>query len=133
MKKNSLLVMAIVLAFGLTGCASMNQKPFNFNNKYATGNKFSDTMVTPDVANSMNSSDKSQLAQLINTANAHQVVTWRNHGDMYEFTSLNIFVNEQGKACRNYKIRSLIDDRESTMQGTACRAADANWLGVNVS
>lgn len=129
MKKLSLIIIS-VLSLTLAGCASSGHHEDIYHNYGNAGKNFSANLVTPTISNAMDDGDKSRFMQLLTTTGPHQATTWKNsyNGNLYEFTSLNIFVDDQGKPCRQYKMRVLIDGEESLLpQMTACRYQDTSW------
>jgi len=41
------------------------------------------------------------------------------------------FVTEDGRTCRHYQQRVMIDGQEQTVMGTACKTADGSWQVQN--
>lgn len=126
MKKQ--LALLAMFSFMLVGCAStqtneevpqvVNSGPIKDN---VTG------LVTTKVYESMTPDDRQQLAKLVTLSSIHHNESWKNDDNAYEFTSLNIFINGQGRPCRDYQFKTLLDGREQVMQATACRFEGAKW------
>lgn len=112
MKKIAMLfiVFAAVL---LAGCATT----MDANN--AASSKDSVAPINRD----MNSEDQTKLLKLIGSAKENATESWSG----YEFTSLKVYVNSQGEACRRYKLKttSWISGQEVTQ--TACRDSKGVW------
>jgi surface antigen len=132
------IFLLIIILLGLTACASTGSKPFAKTTGYMKhpiidSTDFSPTLVTSAaITNAMQPADQTQLVHLISTAKPNQVVTWKNvHGNLFEFTSLNVSVDEHGWPCRQYKMRALLRGYEQDMPAlTACRTDDGNWRAV---
>lgn len=133
MRKIYLFLVMMVFSLALTGCATMktNSSSAQIGSQHTYGKYvYSPTLVTPSLDEAMSDNDKKTLVQLISTANKHQVVTWKGDGrvDAFEFTSLNIFVDDHGRVCRTYRVRALVDGDETiTPDMTACRRLNGNW------
>jgi surface antigen len=136
MQKIFFLIFGALFVLNLSGCASMykmNMPPLAKGKHVYSKGIFSNTLVTASLANAMGADDKAHVVHLINTARLHQTETWKSDSssNAFEFTSLNIFVDDHGRACRTYKVRGLIYGSErGTSEMTACRMDDGNWQGI---
>ena len=84
-------------------------------------------LATTKVDQEMTPDDRKQLKSLVAYSKTKEVKTWKTSGDYYEFTSLNIYVNNEGKPCRQYQLKTLEGGRDHGFQATACRQEDASW------
>jgi hypothetical protein len=98
----------------LTGCATLAPKA-----------------VAPTlVSQGLSSDDAKQLNLMIDTVKDNQQATW--HSDdgkiLFQLTTSNTTVNDQGRPCRNYTLLVAPDySRKQQSTGVACRDDNAQW------
>lgn len=93
------------------------------------------TLVTPaqTLQQGLPSADQQQLNTVLNTAKDNQPQVWHtDNGDtLYQLTTTNTRVNDQGQPCRDYAL--LVDrkyHRKQTTTATVCRD-NGQWLVSN--
>ena len=115
----------------IIACATTNSNRIAFENAQ---NAITTNLVSKEIAQVMEDSDWNQLTILISTAKIHETVTWDNpsSGYAYNFSSLNIFVNAKGQACRTYQVKiKKLFLKKQTSPLTACRINDGSWKTVS--
>ena len=71
---------------------------------------------------------KAQQQALANNQTG-QTTTWSNPetGHSGTYTPTNTYTTPDGKTCRDYQQTVIIDGKEETATGTACKMADGTW------
>lgn len=118
MKSAKIILSLLVASAVLTGCATTTggTKPV------AEGT----TLINPkekSLEDGMSASDKSKLLELVSSSRPDTSEKWGT----YDFTSIRVFVNDNGQACREYKVSSFF----SSSQQIACRSSSGVWKVVN--
>jgi surface antigen len=77
----------------------------------------------------MDESDRARTAQTLEQNPTYQPASWTNPdtGRQWEVTPTRTYQDTSGTPCREYKTAVLIDGKEETAIGTACRRADGDW------
>ena len=122
MKKNLLFIVLLTSILALAGCASVPTQ-----DSTASGPQIP-SLASEKVVADMQTSDRSKLQELVNTAKERDTQKWRNkdnHND-YAFTSYTIYVNVRGQACREYEVEELGLFGSKSRQ-IACRVTDGQW------
>jgi len=80
------------------------------------------------VGKSMDASDQVKTARALETAPTGTPTAWRNPdtGNTYTVTPTKTYQTASGP-CRNFTTRAIIDGRDETVNGTACRQPDGSW------
>lgn len=117
--KKQILTAAIL--FTLTGCATTHVPS-------VPPPPGAERLTAEKVNRGMDDNDRGQLVQLISTAKPTETITTGS----FDFTSYNIFINDQGQPCRTYSVnvRHFFGDKESKQ--TACRV-NGLWVPSNTS
>src|SRR6185312_5186245 len=126
MKKIICLISIIIITINLTACATSGMQ----NGK---GGSTIPALVTPAFDKAMGDDDHNKLIRLISVGKPKETTTWKSESGRhtYQFTSLGIYINEQGQPCRRYKIHGTFFWHDHDMVGTACRINDASWRGAS--
>ncbi len=126
--KKTLIIALIPLT--LIGCATTNEQ----NMQMPTAQKpVGPGLTSPEINALMDSNDRAKVRQFVATATKEQHLNWQSatHGTQFDLTSLNIFVNDEGLPCRDYKAMaansSFLANRNLQVKATACRQADSRW------
>ena len=79
----------------------------------------------------MDEQDRSMAAQALETRETHESTTWTNPDTGHEYTMTPTRTyDEAGRPCRDFVTEAIIDGRQETLRGTACRQADGSWQVV---
>jgi len=80
------------------------------------------------VGQTMDEVDRMKTAQSLEAVRTGVPSTWRNPdtGNQYSVTPTRTFATSAGP-CREYTVNALIEGRQETVQGTACRQPDGSW------
>jgi hypothetical protein len=118
---------SLLFTLSLTACSSL---PLATSDQLSPTENSKDIFIDPYLAHYMENSDRLKLHNLIATAPAQQVVTWHSRSayTRFEFASLEIYVNEKGQGCRNYRItlkRGFLEPH--AFPYTACRDNQGDW------
>lgn len=118
MKSAKIILFLLVASALLTGCAT------------TTGGSMpvteGTTLIDPKEKTleiGMSIKDKSKLLELVSSSRPNTSEQWGT----YDFTSIRVFVSDNGEACREYKVSSFF----SSSQQVACRNSSGVWKVVN--
>jgi surface antigen len=80
------------------------------------------------VGQTMDEVDRMNTARSLEAVRTGVPSTWRNPdtGNQYSVTPTRTFGTTAGP-CRDYTIDALIEGRQETVRGTACREPDGSW------
>ncbi|MGA8049418.1 MAG: RT0821/Lpp0805 family surface protein [Burkholderiales bacterium] len=80
------------------------------------------------ISKSMDEKDRAKAAHALETAPTGAPTGWRNPdtGATYTVTPTRTYQEASGP-CRDYTTKALIDGKEETVKGTACRQPDGTW------
>jgi surface antigen len=83
------------------------------------------------VGKSMDETDRLKAAHALETAPTGAPTSWRNPdtGSTYTVTPTRTYQASSGP-CREYTTQALIDGKQETLHGTACRQPDGTWKAV---
>lgn len=85
-------------------------------------------IVGREIGRSMDQVDQNCTGQVLERAETQQTVKWHNpdNGATYSVTPTNT-IESGGRYCREYVTEAIINGRQETVSGTACREADGTW------
>ncbi len=124
------IIILSLLSMMLVGCATTNETNMPVQSE---GKPVGPGLSSPQVNALMDASDRAKVRQLVTTGTKQQHEKWQSakNGTEFTFTSLNIFVNDEGAPCRDYKISSVqkgfLSNKELQVNATACRQAEGSW------
>lgn len=80
------------------------------------------------VGRNMDENDRARAAQSLESSRTGTSTEWRNPdtGYQYEMTPTRTYQTESGP-CREYTMEAVINGRNETVYGTACRQSDGSW------
>ena len=86
-------------------------------------------MLGGAVGQSMDTTDKYNTQQALETAPVGQPVSWKNPDNNTRYTVTPTRTNHRsdGTPCREYSTTAIINGRKETVYSTACRQADGTW------
>ena len=90
-----------------------------------------------EIGKSLDKADKMHLERTTQNSleynKAGQTSTWRNpdSGNAGSVTPTSTYKSANGKDCREYKTKIVVDGKEETGTGRACRDAEGNWRLVS--
>ena len=78
------------------------------------------------IGSTMDNQDKQQAAQVLESAPDNEPVTWNNPNTnaSYTVTPISTDMNTQ---CREYSTSAVINGKQETVYGKACRQPDGTW------
>lgn len=81
------------------------------------------------IGRSMDETDRLRLESTLERTPDYQTSTWRNPntGTQYQATPIKTY-QQSGLDCREYRMNAVIDGRNETVLGTACRDSRGNWI-----
>jgi surface antigen len=91
-------------------------------------------IVGGQIGRSMDKADHYCVGQALEYAEEGRPVSWTDSGSnaRYRVTALETFKSGwEDQYCRRYRTTAVIDNREQTTTGTACRAPDGSWQMMN--
>lgn len=128
MKKTIIFLITLFNFLLLSGCTTISGTEASKSSDVLRQER----LATDILANSMQPSDLTKLEEVINTARPRQVVSWKiSDGNKFEFTSLKVFLNEQGEPCRSYLLKKLGLFEKKTHIMVACRNNQGKWAVDN--
>jgi surface antigen len=80
------------------------------------------------IGSRMDDKDRQQTGYALENSRTGQSTTWSNPdtGYRYDMRPTSTYESTNGP-CRNYTMLAVIDGRNETINGTACRQADGTW------
>lgn len=81
-----------------------------------------------NVGRSMDDTDRLKTARSLETVRTGVNTSWENPdtGNQYSVTPTRTY-DADGGPCREYTVDAVVDGRNQTVYGTACRQADGSW------
>jgi surface antigen len=114
------LLLVLVMTFSLASCK--------------TENIIKGVLVTAMVVavasmiHEFNSTDKENIQQALEEVETGAELTWQGDEGPHSVTpTSNTFKNQDGRVCRKYQVRIIVDGDYETGEGTACRKDDGTW------
>lgn len=84
-------------------------------------------MIGSSIGAYMDEVDRRQIAATLQNTPTNVTATWTNHGGTNYVRPITATFKENGRVCRNYQTKIIIDGNYETGQGTACRRPDGYW------
>lgn len=115
---------------GAAGAAAGTQVGGGSGRTIATvGGAIVGAMVGGAIGSRMDDDDLRQTGYALENSETDRTTQWVNPdtGYRYEVRPTSTFQSASGQPCRNYTMDALIDGRNETINGTACRQADGTW------
>lgn len=115
---------------GVAGAAAGTQVGGGSGRTIATvGGAILGAVVGGAVGSRMDDEDRRQAGYALENSQTGGTTQWVNPdtGYRYEVQPTSTFQSASGQPCRNYTMDALIDGRNETITGTACRNADGTW------
>lgn len=80
------------------------------------------------IGNRMDDSDQQRTNQILEDSRSNESTRWVNPdtGYSYDMQPTSVYQSASGP-CRDYTMRAVIDGRNETINGTACRQSDGTW------
>ena len=84
--------------------------------------------VGSNIGRTMDDVDRMHTSQALESSRTGNTATWRNPdtGVQYAVTPTRTY-ESAGSPCRDFTTQALIDGKQETVKGTACRRADGTW------
>ena len=148
MKKLLTGVVCIALALSITGCQNMNKQDVGTLTGGAlgalVGSRFGGgsgqavaiaagaivgALVGGHIGKSMDQVDQTKVNSTLETSHTKQTTSWRNpdSGNVYYVTPTKTYKNKAKQYCREYTTKAIINGKEQTVYGKACRKPDGSW------
>lgn len=85
------------------------------------------------VGSSMDQTDRVAAQTALERTRDNQMSEWRNPNTnvVYQVTPTNTYQTSAGEHCREFKTVAVIDGRQETVYGTACRQPDGTWKNIS--
>jgi surface antigen len=85
--------------------------------------------VGNNIGKSMDELDYYKTGRALENAPTGSPVAWNNpdSGARYEVTPTRTYYEGSDAPCRDFTTQAVIDGRQESVQGTACRASDGTW------
>lgn len=115
---------------GAAGAAAGTQVGDGSGRTIATiGGAVLGAVVGGAIGGRMDDDDRQQTGLALENAETGRSTQWVNPdtGYRYEVMPTNTYQSAAGQPCRDYTMQALIDGRNETINGTACRRADGTW------
>ncbi|MFO7552873.1 MAG: RT0821/Lpp0805 family surface protein [Haliea sp.] len=115
---------------GAAGAAAGTQVGGGSGKTIATiGGAILGALVGGEIGGRMDEKDRQQTALALENAETGSSARWVNPdtGDRYEVQPTRTYQSAAGQPCRDYTMQAVIDGRNETINGTACRRADGTW------
>lgn len=114
---------------GVTGAAAGSQVGGGSGRTAATiGGALVGAFVGGQIGSRMDEKDYQQTSLALENSRTGQSTAWINpdSGNQYNIQPTNTYQTASGP-CRDYTMIAVIDGRNETVHGTACRQADGTW------
>lgn len=114
---------------GVAGAAAGSQVGGGSGQTAATiGGALIGAFIGGQIGNRMDEQDHRQASLALENSRTGQQTQWRNPdtGNRYTLEPTRTFQADTGP-CRDYTMVAVIDGRNETIQGTACRQPDGTW------
>jgi len=115
---------------GAAGAAAGTQVGGGSGRTIATvGGAVLGAVVGGAIGSRMDDHDRQQTGLALENAETGINTQWVNPdtGYRYEVMPTDTFQAASGQPCRDYTMQAVIDGRNETINGTACRRADGTW------
>ncbi|MDO8909257.1 MAG: glycine zipper 2TM domain-containing protein [Pseudohongiella sp.] len=115
---------------GAAGAAAGSQVGGGSGRTAATiGGAIIGAVVGGAIGGRMDENDRRQTGLALENAETGRSTQWVNPdtGYRYEVQPTSTFQSATGQPCRNYTMQAVIDGRNETLTGTACRRPDGTW------
>lgn len=86
-------------------------------------------LLGSNIGRSMDQTDAACVAHALEHAEDGQDIVWDNptRDARYEVTPTQTYQRGDGRYCREYTSSAIVNGREQTVYGTACRQPDGSW------
>jgi surface antigen len=114
---------------GVAGAAAGTQVGGGTGQTVATiGGALIGAFIGGQIGGRMDERDHQRTNLALENSPTGEDTLWINpdSGDEYNIRPINTYQTASGP-CRDYTMRAVIDGREETIQGTACRQSDGVW------
>jgi len=114
---------------GVAGAAAGSQIGGGTGRTIATiGGAVLGAVIGGAIGSRMDENDQRQTGMVLENNTTGQNTVWVNpdSGYRYDMQPTSTYQSASGP-CRNYQMLALIDGRNETINGTACRQADGTW------
>jgi surface antigen len=114
---------------GVAGAAAGSQVGGGTGRTIATvGGAILGAAIGGAIGGRMDDNDLNRTGRALENARTGESVAWTNPdtGYRYDVTPIRTYQAASGP-CREYTMQAVIDGRNETINGTACRQADGTW------
>ena len=115
---------------GVAGAAAGSQVGDGSGRTIATiGGAIIGAAVGGAIGGRMDDTDRQQTGFALENAETGRSTQWVNPdtGYRYDVLPTSTYQSASGQPCRNYTMDAVIDGRNETINGTACRRSDGTW------
>jgi len=78
------------------------------------------------IAKKMDERDKGKVKEALQNSSSG-TSNWNNNGGTNTITTGNNFTDSNGKQCRTYQVKIIVDGNYETGEGKACKLPNGNW------
>ena len=117
------------VAGGVAGAAAGTQVGGGSGRTIATiGGAVLGAFIGGQIGSRMDENDHQRTSQALENSRTDETTQWVNpdSGNQYRIQPTNTYQAASGP-CRDYTMQAVIDGRNETMSGTACRQPDGTW------
>jgi surface antigen len=147
MKKITTFALAGVLTVSLSGCANMNKQDVGVLTGGAIGGAVGSlfgggsgkilataggavlgAVIGGSIGHSMDEVDQMKMQQALESNRIGQASSWHNpdNGNTYTVKPTRTY-RQSSQPCREFTMKGIINGKEQTIYGKACRKADGSW------
>jgi len=84
--------------------------------------------IANSIVSKMDNIDKEQVATQLQSTPTNVQSTWVNHGGYNSVTPITGFIDaNDGRKCRKYQAKIIVDGKYETGKGSACLRPDGYW------
>ena len=117
------------VAGGAAGAAAGTQIGGGSGRTIATiGGALIGAFIGGQIGSRMDEEDHRRTSMALENTRTNETTEWLNpdSGNQYSIQPTNTYQADSGP-CRDYTMQAVIDGRNETVTGTACRQADGTW------
>ena len=151
MKNKMNMVIGSIILLSVVGCSDMNRQDVGVLTGGAigglVGSRFghgsgqvlatglgvvAGAVIGGKIGQYMDQQDHQQVVNTLEHNRTQAASTWRNpdSGNQYTVTPTRTY-QSSGTYCREYTTKAIINGKESTMYGKACRQPDGSWKAMS--
>ena len=148
MRKIFIGVLCFALAFSVTGCQNMSKQGVGavtggaagalLGSRFGRGSgqsvaiaagAIAGMLIGGQIGKSMDEADQMKVNAALEKSRTNRTTSWRNPdtGNVYSVTPTKTYKTKSERYCREYTTKAIINGKEQTIYGKACRKPDGSW------